>query len=284
MKFICYNFLPVFADYIFDLPIDRYNEYGITPLHNYRQFDLNKFKKGDKIFVKTDLLDQFFIYIYPKITSKFYLITGVSDYEIDNRYLKYINDEKIIKWIGVNISIQNHPKVYKFLIGFSEPDRCRNGTASGISGDQELLFESYKNRKNFNDKINKIFISYFGDTHLSRDNINKVFANSQIADFGQKMNFDKYLEKINDYKFILCPRGNGLDTHRFCETLLMGSIPIIEKNGLSDLLEKFPCIIVNNFSEITLEMINEFKFDLNKYNFFETYLFIEKINLQFLKD
>jgi len=284
MKFICYNFLPVLADYIFDFSIDKYNNFGITPLHNYNELNLNKFKDGEKIFVKTDLLVQFFIQVYPKIKKRFYLITGVSDYEIDDQYLIYLNDDKLIKWIGVNISIQEHPKIYKFLIGFSEPDRKRNGTSYGISGDQELLFENYKNQKNFKNKLNKIFISHFNYTHASRKNIHKIFYDRQIADFGEKMEFEDYLKKINDYKFILCPRGNGLDTHRFCEALLMGSVPIVEKNGLSDLLEKFPCIIVNNYDEVTFEILNNFKFDHDKYNLFETYLFIEKLDLKFFKD
>jgi hypothetical protein len=284
MKFICYNFLPVLADYIIDLPIERYSGYGITPLHNYTQLDLNKLKDGEKIFVKTDLLNQFFIFIYPKIKNKFILITGVSDYEIDDKYLIYLNDERLIKWIGVNISIQNHPKIYKFFIGFSEPDRRKNGTANGIYGDQDILFENYKNRKDFNNKLNRIFISHFSNTHPARKNINKVLNNLQIADIGEKMEFEDYLQKINDYKFILCPRGNGLDTHRFCESLLLGSIPIVEKNGISDLLEKFPCIIVNNFNDITIDLIKDYKFDQDKYNLFETYLFIEKLDLKFLKD
>jgi len=96
MKFICYNFLPVLADYIFDLPLERYSEYGIIPLHDYRPLDLNKLKNGEKIFVKTDLLVQFFIQVYPKIKNRFYLITGVSDYEIDDQYLIYLNDDKLI--------------------------------------------------------------------------------------------------------------------------------------------------------------------------------------------
>ena len=35
MKFICYNYLPLLADYVFDLPINNYLNVGITPLHNY---------------------------------------------------------------------------------------------------------------------------------------------------------------------------------------------------------------------------------------------------------
>ena len=275
MKFICYNYLPLLADYVFDLPINNYLNVGITPLHNYPTLNnISQLKEGDKIFVKTDLLQFFFNNIFPNIQTKMYLITGCSDYEIDNKYLPYLNNDKIIKWIGVNISIQRHPKICKMLIGFQEPDRRRNGPAEGEGGDQELLYEMYNNKKPFNDKLTKLFISFFGNTHSSRSNINNIFKNLKYVDFGEKMNFEDYLKKINDYKFVLCPRGNGLDTHRFCEILLMGSVPIVEKNGLYDLYEKFPCIIVDNFNEVNYKMLQDYTFDIEKYKVFETYLLI----------
>jgi hypothetical protein len=277
---ICYNYLPVLADYVFDLPINNYLKHGITPLHKYPILNNSSYlKEGDKIFVKTDLLHFFLINIFPNIQTKFYLITGVSDFEIDNKYLSYLNDDKIIKWIGVNISIPSHPKVCKMLIGFQEPDRKRNGSAEGEGGDQELLYEMYNIKKQFNDKLNKLFISYLGNTHSSRGDIHTTFNNVSYIDFGEKMNFENYLNKINDYKFVLCPRGNGIDTHRFCEILLMGSVPIVERNGMSDLYEKFPCIIVDHFNSITFELLQKFMFNIEKYNLFKTYIFTDKLHL-----
>ena len=58
----------------------------------------------------------FFTYLFPRIKKKFYLYTGTSDYEMDNKYLKYINNVKIIQWIGHNITMK-HKKVAKIPIG-----------------------------------------------------------------------------------------------------------------------------------------------------------------------
>jgi hypothetical protein len=277
---ICYNYLPVLADYVLDLPPNNYLKHGITPLHKYPILNnSSNLKEGDKIFVKTDLLNYFLTHIFPTINCKIYLITGVSDFEIDNKYLPYLNDNKIIKWIGVNISIQSHPKLCKMLIGFQEPDRRRNGNADGEGGDQELLYKMYNSQKQFNTKLNKLFISYLGNTHASRGNIHTNFNNISYVEFGEKLDFENYLKKINDYKFVLCPRGNGIDTHRFCEILLMCSVPIVERNGMSDLYEKFPCIIVDQFNTITFELLQNFTFDIEKYNLFKTYMFTDKIRL-----
>ena len=157
--FIHYDFLPTLANYVLDLPIDRYRSAGITPKHNYPNIDLNRLKNGDKIFVKTDLLAHFFNNIYPRITKKIILLTGVSDYPINSKFIRFLNDNKIIKWVGVNICI-SHDKVLKIPIGFQEPERCRGGSADYDGGDQPLLIKLYNNRKNFCDKENRLLVSY----------------------------------------------------------------------------------------------------------------------------
>jgi hypothetical protein len=273
MYFCCYNYLPVLADYVIDLPLENYINANALPLHNYPKLEIEKLKNGDKIFIKTDYLPFFLTNILQHINIRFILITGVSDFEIDNRYLPFLNSDKIIKWIGVNISIQNHPKIIKMLIGFAEPSRQNYN--------QDNLYKIYNTKNDFNNKINKLLITYCGNTHNSRNNINEIFKHEKFTnftDFANKLEYEDYLKKINDYKFVLCPRGNGIDTHRFTEILFMGSVPIVEKNGLSDLYEKFPCIIVDNFEDITFDMLNNFVFDMNKYELFKSHLFINNIH------
>jgi hypothetical protein len=158
------------------------------------------------------------------------------------------------------------------LIGFQEPSRK--------NGEQNNLLKMYNTKINFNDKKNKLLLTYCDNTHDSRDNINEIFKNNKFitfTDFADKLDYNDYLTKINNYKFVLCPRGNGIDTHRFTEILFMGSVPLIEKNGLSDLYDKFPCIIVDKFEDLTCDMLNNFVFDMNKYEMFKKYIFIDNI-------
>ena len=39
-----------------------------------------------------------------------------------------------------------------------------------------------------------------------------------------------YLDSLIRYKYVLCPEGNGIDTHRFWETIYAGSIPVSKKH------------------------------------------------------
>ena len=57
-------------------------------------------------------------------------------------------------------------------------------------------------------------------------------------------------------KFVLCPRGNGLDCHRTWECLLMGAIPIVKTSPLDPLFEDLPVLIVRNWEDISEEFLN----------------------------
>jgi hypothetical protein len=75
--------------------------------------------------------------------------------------------------------------------------------------------------------------------------------------------FDKlYIEYLN-HEMILCPPGNGLDTHRVWETLYCGRVPIVIKvkntrsydfdslsHGLFRLYDKLPIVLLNSIEEL----------------------------------
>jgi hypothetical protein len=49
--------------------------------------------------------------------------------------------------------------------------------------------------------------------------------------------------------FVVCPRGNGLDTHRVWEALYLGSIPIIKKSEYFAALKGWPVWTVDTWDE-----------------------------------
>ena len=78
--FLSGDSLRVFSNHIFD---------------ETKSFDPNKVKKGDILFLKTELKDIFFNHYHPKIKEPYKLITHNSDLPVENDDLKYL-DEKII--------------------------------------------------------------------------------------------------------------------------------------------------------------------------------------------
>lgn len=66
-----------------------------------------------------------------------------------------------------------------------------------------------------------------------------------------------FYDQLRSYKYAVCPTGAGLDTHRFWECLLLNVIPIVKINPITPFLSNFPCLIVEDWSEVTEEYLND---------------------------
>ncbi len=61
----------------------------------------------------------------------------------------------------------------------------------------------------------------------------------------------KYLDNCRRSAFVVCPEGNGFDTHRLWETLYMGGVPVVRKNNyISPLIAGLPVLQVRNWAEL----------------------------------
>ena len=84
-----------------------------------------------------------------------------------------------------------------------------------------------------------------------------------------------YFKEIGKYKFVICPEGNGIDTHRLWETLYSKGIPIVERNDrMEKKLEGLPILWTTDYSELTEEYLNLKYTEIlnNSYNFKKLYI------------
>ena len=53
--------------------------------------------------------------------------------------------------------------------------------------------------------------------------------------------------------FVVCPEGNGIDTHRMWEALYLKTIPIMKKNMISKFIKKanIPVLILDKWSDLS---------------------------------
>lgn len=69
-----------------------------------------------------------------------------------------------------------------------------------------------------------------------------------------------YLASLRRMNFVLCPEGNGMDTHRLWETLYMGGVPVVVKNKhLDSLYSQLPLVRLNSWSDLLYPSILEEK-------------------------
>lgn len=63
----------------------------------------------------------------------------------------------------------------------------------------------------------------------------------------------QYLREMRDFGAVVCPRGNGLDTHRFYEALYVGAVPVVLRGSYMARLGRyygFPLIEVPSWSAL----------------------------------
>jgi hypothetical protein len=67
----------------------------------------------------------------------------------------------------------------------------------------------------------------------------------------------EYYELLKKTKFVICPPGAGIDTHRVYESLFFGCIPVIKTSFLDPMYKRLGgCWIVNDWDEVTEEECN----------------------------
>lgn len=71
------------------------------------------------------------------------------------------------------------------------------------------------------------------------------------------LDFGAYLQEMSTCRFVLSPRGNGLDCHRTWEALLIGTIPIVRTSALDCLFERLPVVIVQEWTEVNEQFLKD---------------------------
>jgi len=178
-------------------------------------------------------------------------------------YKNFLNNKKIKIVNTENWNDKLHIKVNIIPIGF-ESKSVKNGM-------EEKMIKISKNQKNLNDKPLKIL----NNTHFlihkkpksgsynQRQEVIDKLKNNQLVDFWDKKRKKEETWKDHDnYSFEICAEGNGLDTHRFYEALLFNTIPIVKRNSLESMYLKFPCVILDDWNEITKENCIKWKNEL----------------------
>ena len=91
-----------------------------------------------------------------------------------------------------------------------------------------------KNAIPWSEKKSQLLVGPFGLTHKERLNAVRTLATATDFNFvSGRLSPREYSRLASNYRYIACPRGNGVDTHRFWETLYRGSLPVVIEDAWS---------------------------------------------------
>jgi hypothetical protein len=144
------------------------------------------------------------------------------------------------------------------------------GSKTDPKSQEKFIMELPK--KKFSERKNKIYCNFlhsirgrYGklDRQEAIDNINY----SLIVFENNFMPVKRTFQNIVQYAFVLSPLGNGMDCHRTWEALILGAIPIVKTSALDNLYQDLPVLIVQKWSDVNENLLNETIINFSKKSF-----------------
>jgi hypothetical protein len=248
--------------------------------------------KHPTIYVCSSAINHFISVLLPNIDFSFILVSGDCDetiprdiFQNDTELNNFINNHKIIHWFCQNMTIL-HSKITPMPIGLDYHTMTCNDIWGGITStqDQEMLLQSIiKKSKPFWERPPKCYANFhflmttkYGyDRVDALNNVNKelVYYEPNKIIRLKTWNIQK------EYAFVISPHGGGFDCHRTWEALVLGCIPIVKTSKIDVLYEDLPVLIVNNWGDVTLDLLKT-TIELYKTRIFN----YEKLTLEYWKN
>lgn len=231
-----------------------------------KSMDPSKVSDGSTVFVKTDYLEEFFSIVHPKIPSRYILITHNSDDPIPGNFSHMVEDDRIIAWFGHNVENFSHEKLYPIPMGIA--NQCwRHGNTKILSKARKSVGKAKKKYL--------VYMNFSKSTHPTERNfVFNLFNNKKYCHKSKPKGYVQYLQDLNMSKFVLSPRGNGLDCHRTWETLYMGSIPIVKSSAIDSLFDDLPVLVINDWKEITPSFLEQKHQEIERKTYLSEKLYI----------
>jgi hypothetical protein len=213
---------------------------------------------NDICYIKTD-----FFYLgcqfswrgnfHPKKVSPICVI-GHSDYPVTD---DITNKFDMVFCINRQTSNEN---TYGLPLGITSD--CDDSSKHRILGNKDIMIEVINE---YIPKNNLVYLNFSIDTFpVLRNQVFNTFKDKTWVKIGETIftieGRKKYLQEIKSSKFVLCPRGNGIDTHRIWEALYMGSIPIVIYEDAHHLFTDLPILFIDDWNEINEDFLNQ-KYD-----------------------
>jgi hypothetical protein len=214
-----------------------------------KNLTMQMYKKNAIIYCKTDFLSILFNYL--KLSGrKYILISHMSDISITKESFES-KPNCIVKWFAEN-AIYDHSNLISIPIGIEN----HKGKSKGKFTNHKWLEDNINNLKN-NIKEYNLYCNWDSGTNSSRAKITSILKEKKlpiIEEYG--LDYITYCTNMSKNKFVVCPPGYGIDTHRLWEALYMGCIPIVLKHRIYQYYD-LPIIQVNGWEEITPELLNK---------------------------
>lgn len=183
----------------------------------------------------------------------------VQNYDLVGCHLNYMNSERY-KHHGCNYTVEEslQSKVSPIPIGLDyhtadEKKRLsqKPQDAIPVCMQQRVLDTIAEAAPSWQNRQFCMAISFNGAHYETRvDLLNNLRMHPNICREHLARNRNKMWERLSKFAFAFAPSGAGIDTHRFWETLSLGTVPVVVAMSLSVLYTQFPVVVLNSWDDV----------------------------------
>jgi hypothetical protein len=172
-------------------------------------------------------------------------VTGQGDFPCDP-FRQSFFPGNVVHWFATNVT-QTYPRITALPLGLGSPSSPTTLTAGAIS----------EARRQSRPREKWLYVNFRPETNPAvRGPVFEMFRsrNEDWVTFQPPQNRGSnggFLNAIMEHRFVLCPPGNGVDTHRMWEVLLAGSIPVVLRSQAMKPFESLPILFVDDYREVT---------------------------------
>jgi len=201
--------------------------------------DWSQLQDGDIVYTHTFYVDQFF----EKLNKSVTLISHNADTPAD------LVPPAGVTWYTTNVNIVNK-NVFSIPIGIENDFWLKD--KRGIMENKLKKPKKYKNM---------VYINHNVKTNpKARQKPYDLFRGTRWATMHMGRNgqgFDNYIDNVYNHPFVVCPDGNGIDTHRLWECLYMNTIPIVTRGINTNFYTDLPILFVDDWEEISEKFLHD---------------------------
>ena len=222
---------------------------------------------GDIVFVKSTHLMALANYL-PNFVHPIIIVTNGDDGYFPYDFQKQPNFDRflgphVLHIFAQNCWLKDHPKFHGIPIGidyhtlnWEHSTQHDWGRANGVTAlqQEDILLKCIS--KPFNESDPTSIITNF---HLAmndpprrqimRQGIYKHLKDVEWMKWLPKQTREEFWNECDKVSFVLCPPGNGPDTHRAWEVLMLGRVPIIQDLSINQVYDGLPVWIVKDWQE-----------------------------------
>ncbi len=222
-------------------------------------------KPGDMIFVRDS--KRFFKEKHHKIKVPYFILTSGEYLDMfQEKYFKYLQDDKVLAWFTIHPCDVEHERVIPIPLGIVQYDH--------LYGRRKKVHSQFMGFRVTSKK--KLVYMNFTEWHMPfRTKIKKYFKKQSFVTHRERCSFKEYISELAQHKFVISPPGLGPDCYRVWESCLVGTIPIVQHSHMDKMYEGLPILFIDNWSEVTEEFLQEKYLEMTSKTYSQEKLYME---------